>query len=79
MPFYRNELSGQAALSFKSKGVFIKENHLLSRERVTVFMQIATDGVVDLHPEFVFKRTGLRPLKLTTPSNIHYQWAPKGS
>ena len=79
MPLHRNESSGQATLSFKNKEVFIKENHHLSRERVTVFTQIATDGAVDLHPEFVFKGTGLRPPKLTTLSNIHYQWAPKGS
>ena len=78
MPLHRNESGGQATLSFKNKEVFIKENHHLFRERVTVFMQIATDGVVDLHPEFFFKGTGLRPPKLTTPSNIHYQWAPKG-
>ena len=70
MPLYRNESSGQATLRFKNKG-FIKENHHLSRERVTVFTQIATDGGVDLYPEFVFKGTGKRPPKLTTPPNVH--------
>ena len=79
MPLHRNESSGQATLGFKNKEVFIKENHHLSRERVAVFTQIATDVVVNLHPEFVFKGTGLTPPELTTPSNIHYQWAPKGS
>ena len=37
MPLHRNESSGQATLSFKNKEVFVKENHHLSRERVTVF------------------------------------------
>jgi len=79
MPLHRNESSEQATLSFKNKEVFVKENHHLSRERVTVFTQIATDGVANLHSEFVFKGTGKRPPKLTTPPNIHYQWSPKGS
>ena len=74
MPLHQNESSGQATL----KDVFIKEDHHLSRERVTVFTQIATDGGVDLYPEFVSKWTGKRPPKLTTPPHVRYQWAPKG-
>ena len=66
MSFYRNESSGQATLRFKNKNAFVKENHHLSRERVTVFKQIAIDGGVDLYPEFVFKGTCKRPPKLTT-------------
>ena len=79
MPLHQNESSEQATLSFKNKEVFVKENHHLARERVTVFTQIATDGVANLHSEFVFKGTRKRPPKLTTPPNIHYQWSPKGS
>ena len=71
MPLHRNESNGQAALCFKNKEVFIKENHHLSRERVTVFTQIATDGGLYLYPEFVFKGTGKRPPKLITPPNVH--------
>ena len=71
MPLRQNESSGQTTLSFKNKEAFIKENHHLSRERVTVFPQIGTDGGVDLYPEFVFKETGKRPPKLTTPPNVH--------
>ena len=66
MSFYRNEPSGQATLSFKNENVFVKKNNHLSRERVTVFTQIAIDGGVDLYLEFVFKGTGKRPPKLTT-------------
>ena len=79
MLLHRNESRGQVTLSFKNKEVFVKENHHLSRERVTVFTQIATDGVENLHSEFVFKGTGKRPPKLITPPNIHYQWSPKVS
>ena len=79
MLLHRNESSGQATLSFKNKEVFIKGNHHLSRELVTVVTQIATDGGVVLYPEFMFKGTGKRPPKLTTPPNVHYQWAPKDS
>ena len=79
MPLYRNESSGQVTLSFKNKEVFIKENHHLSRKGVTVFTQVATDGGVGLYPEFVFKGTDKRAPKLTSPLNVQYQWAPKGS
>ena len=78
MTLHRNDSSEQATLSFKNKEAFIKENHRLSRERVTIFTQIATDRGVDLYPEFVCKETGKRPPKLTTLPNVHYQWAPKG-
>ena len=58
MSLHRNESNGQANLSFKNKEVLIKENRHLARESVTVFTQIATDGGVDLYPEFVFKGAG---------------------
>ena len=74
---HRSDSSGQATFSFKNKEVFIKENHHLSRERITVFTQIATARGLNLCLEFVFKGTGKRPLELTTTPNVHYQWAPK--
>ena len=43
MSLYRNEFSGQATLSFKNHEAFVKENHHLSRERFTVFTQIASN------------------------------------
>ena len=74
---HRSDSSGQATFSFKNKEVFINENHHLSRERITVFTQIATARGLNLCLEFVFKGTGKRPLELTTTPNVHYQWAPK--
>ena len=78
MPLHKNESSGQATLSFKKHDVFVKEKHHLSRERVTVFTQIASTENNLLVPEFVFKGTDKRPPKLTTPLVIHYKWADKG-
>ena len=37
MPLHRNESSSQKTLNFKGEETFVKENHMLFRERVTVF------------------------------------------
>ena len=74
MPLHRNESSGQATISFKNYEAFVKEKHHLSRERVTVFTQIASNENIQLVLEFIFKGTGKRPPKLTPPSGTLYQW-----
>ena len=51
---------------------FVKENYMLSRERVTCFTQLCSDPKVDLKPEFVFKGKGTRT-HLTPPEVINYQ------
>ena len=43
VPLHRNESASQKALSLKSEKVFEKENHMLSRERVTCFTQLCSD------------------------------------
>ena len=43
MLLHRNESSGQATLSFKNHETFVKENHHLSRESISVFTQIASN------------------------------------
>ena len=78
MPLHTNESAGQKTLSLKSEETFIKENYMLSRERVTCFTQLRSDPKVDLKPEFVFKGKGTRT-HLTPPEGVSYQWAPKGS
>ena len=78
MPLHRNESAGQKTLSLKSEETFVKENYMLSRERVTCFTQLCSDPKVDLKPEFVFKGKGTRT-HLTPPEGVNYQWAPKGS
>ena len=41
MSLYRNERASQKTLSLKSEEVFVKENYMFSRERVTCFTQLA--------------------------------------
>ena len=65
-------------LSLKSEEVFVKENYMLSRERVTCCTQLCSDAKIELKPEFVFKSKGTRT-NLTPPKSVHYQWAPKES
>ena len=79
MPLHRNENSSQKTLSLKGETTYVKENYMLSRERITVFTQVSSDGSNPLpHPEFVFKGKGTRT-KLTHPPGIKSHWAPKGS
>ena len=78
MPLHRNESAGQKTLSLKSEETFVKENYMLSRERVTCFTQLCSDPRIDLKPEFVFKGKGTRT-HLTPPEGVNYEWVPKGS
>ena len=78
MPLHRNGSAGQKTLSLKSEETFVKENYMLSREKVTCFTQLCRDPKVDLKPEFVFKGKGTQT-HLTPPEGVNYQWAPKGS
>ena len=50
MPLHRNESSSQKTLSLKSEETFVKENHMLSRERVSCFTQLCSDPNVNLKP-----------------------------
>ena len=58
MPLHRNESSHLKTMSIKNMDTYVKENYMLSRERVTVFTQFASDETIDIHPEFVFKGKG---------------------
>ena len=55
MPLHRNETAQEKSMSFKGEDTFVKENHKLSRERVTVFTQVASVLNIKLQPEFIFK------------------------
>ena len=78
MPLHRNASASRKTLSLKSEKVFVKENYMLSRERVTCFTQLCSDPKTELKSEFVFKGKGTRT-HFTLPKGVHYQWAPKGS
>ena len=60
MPLHRNESSQQNTMAFKNKDAFVKGNHSLSRERVTVFTQVPSTKDTSLRPEFIFKGKGTR-------------------
>ena len=78
MPLHHNASASQKTLSLKSEEVFVKENYMLSRERVTCFTQLCSDPKIELKPKFVFKVKCTRT-HLTPPKDVHYQWAPKVS
>ena len=75
---HRNESSEQKTLTFKNQNVFVKENHMLSRERITCFTSVSSSEEVEILPEFVFKGVGTRT-KINAPPNVYYQWSPSGS
>ena len=77
MSLHRNESSSQKTLNFKGEETFVKENHMLSRERVTVFTQVSSDSKF-YTPEFVFKGKGTRT-KINVEEDIKFQWSPSGS
>ena len=79
MPLHRNENASQKTVSFTGETTYVKENYMLSRERITVFTQVFSDTSNPLPlPEFVFKGKGTRT-KLNHPPGIKSHWAPKGS
>ena len=75
MPLHRNESSEQKTLAFKNQNTFMKENHMLSRERVTCFTIASSSNEIKVMPEFVFKGAGTRTT-INAPPGIHYQWSP---
>ena len=77
MPLHRNESSAQKTLNFKGEETFVKENHMLSRERVTVFTQVNSESKF-ITAEFIFKVKGTRT-KVNVADDIKFQWSPKGS
>ena len=77
MPLHRNETSQQRTLVFKGEDTFIKENHNLSREHVTVFTQVSSSPEIELKSELVFKGKGARTK--VAVDNVKYQWSPTGS
>ena len=75
MPLHRNKSSSQKTLNFKGEETFVKQNHMLPRERVTVFTQVSSDSKF-YTPEFVFKGKGT---KINVEADIKLQWSPSGS
>ena len=82
MPLHRNESADKKTMTVKNQDTFVKENHTLSRERITVFTQASSDPSFAPLPEFVFKGKGpLNKLKekFDPPRGVHAQWLLPGS
>ena len=77
MPLHKNETAQEKSMACKGEDTFVKENHKLSRERVTVFTQVTSVSNIDLQPEFIFKGKGVRAK--VAVNNVNYQWSPSGS
>ena len=81
MPLHSNESSNVKTLNFKGapQTTYVKENHSLSRERITAMTSLASGRPFSAPElEFVFKGTSKR-VKLNPPSGVTVQWAPKWS
>ena len=78
MPLHRNECSEQKTLNFKNSTTYVKENYMLSRDRVTVYTQVSSSNDIKLSPEFVFKGQGKR-VTVNVDESIKVQWCPSGS
>ena len=55
MPLHQNKSSQEKTLTFKGQDTFVKENHMLLRERATAFTQVSSYPATNINPEFVFK------------------------
>lgn len=80
MPLHRNETAGQKTLTIKDCPIYVKENYMLSMERVTVFTQASSKNGLGMRPQFVFKGKGtILHDKLHRPEGVTTHWGPKGS
>ena len=55
IPLHRNECASQKTLPLSSETVFVKENYMRSRERVTCFTQLCSGPKVTLRNQICFK------------------------
>ena len=72
MKLHRKESSEQKTLNFKdaSQSTYIKENHSLSREKITVMTSVASNKMASSpNLEFTFKGVGKR-VKLNVSNNV---------
>ena len=78
MLLHRNKSSQQKTFAFKGEDTSVKENYMLSRERVTVSTQVTNKESIKLDSEFVFKGKGTHT-KVSVLDSVKYQWSPSGS
>ena len=79
MPLHRSEQTSRTTMNFTGVETYVKEDYMLSRERVTVYTQMSSQADAPAPaPEFVFKGMGQR-VKLNPPPGVHIQWSPSAS
>ena len=71
MTFHLNESACQKTLNFTGYDTYVKKSYTLSRERITVYIQITNDASIKLLSEFAFKAKGTRT-KVASPESMHY-------
>ena len=64
-------------MTFKNEDDFGTENHSLSCEQVTVFIQVLSTKDISLRPEFIFK--GKATQTKINVTNVNYHTSPSGS
>ena len=55
---FRNESSTMKSLNLKNTTNYVKENYMLSRERMTVYTQYSSEPDMYFEPQFVMKGQG---------------------
>lgn len=74
MALHCNESSTEKSMNVAVEESFVKENHILSRERVTASTQLSTEKGVPFKPEFIFQGKGKISshslLKASTPNQV---------
>ena len=80
MPLHLKKCSNIKITNFsgQSPNTYVKENHILSRERITVMITVAFTEKKTPNMKFVFKGKGTRT-KLNPTPNVTVQWTLKGS
>ena len=77
MPLHRNESAHTKTLNSKGQTqiTFVKENHMLSRERIIVMTLVASSRKI-APPDLILSSRGLECI---LQLSLHLKWAPKGS
>ena len=63
-PLHWNNSNEKATFSFKKQDVFVKENHYLCRESVSISNEIANNENIKVFPEIEFKNKNRNKLSI---------------
>ena len=66
------------SLNIKNTINYVKENYMLSRERMTVYTQYSSEPNMYFEPQFICKGKG-KIAKVDPPEGVFAQWSDSGS